>query len=374
MSVWLSETLVLLHALGWAVIHAAWIGGLVVALAAIVARGLSRARPDASYGVMLGALVSVAALPWIAGAHMTSEYVQHVDWVRRAERAIRADEGPGAPPRAVWAAVVGQHRRMYRSPFQGRPSVIVGTAVAGLAVLWLGLFAWRALVLARSWLRLRRALALVEPVRAGPWLATLERLRARMGVRREVRVATTPRGTVPMVAGVRRPVILIPCRVYETLAGHHIEAVLAHELVHVARMDLVTVFVQRLAEVSSALIPARGWLSARVDEERECAADTRACGVLPDPRSVYVDALVALETARPGHGELELALGGRGDLLRRVRRLAISPVPVRPVAVLLACALTLTACWAIGRQVVHPLLRASIDLVMEHDLARHAPS
>ena len=68
-------------------------------------------------------------------------------------------------------------------------------------------------------------------------LASLETLRLRAGIRRRVALSRSRTIRVPLTWGLRRPEICVPDRALVDLSSPEFEAVLAHELGHVARGD-----------------------------------------------------------------------------------------------------------------------------------------
>jgi beta-lactamase regulating signal transducer with metallopeptidase domain len=135
---------------------------------------------------------------------------------------------------------------------------------------------------------------------------------------------------------------------HDHLEDVHVEAVLAHELGHLKRGDLVTNALQRGAEALSTYHSARRVLSRWIEEERECAADALACRQFSGSRGDYVRALAALDAQRPRANTLHLALRGRGDLVRRRHRLASPPDPGRARAHLAAAITVLLALGALA--------------------------
>lgn len=142
----------------------------------------------------------------------------------------------------------------------------------------------------------------------------------------------------PMVAGLRRPRILVPPRLLDLPAAAR-TAVLEHELAHLRRGDLGQALVQRLVLDVYWWNPAMGWLGRTLSEQRELACDD-AVSARHDPVA-YALCLVRearLQSARPpAHGLGAVACG----LERRIDRLAGSRDRLHALPVALAVAVLL---------------------------------
>jgi beta-lactamase regulating signal transducer with metallopeptidase domain len=190
-------------------------------------------------------------------------------------------------------------------------------------------FAW----VARAWLvgvcllalRIAFGLLLLERLRRRNLSALpvelLDRCRAlqqRLGITRMVRYCECRLVNVPSVIGFFSPVVLLPMRALTGLSPEQLEAVIAHELGHVKRFDVVVNFVQVIAETVFFFHPAVWWLNQRIRADREDCCDdvaVAACG-----RTVsYARALATMEGWRDTP-ELAMAATG-GAVANRVARL-----------------------------------------------------
>lgn len=102
---------------------------------------------------------------------------------------------------------------------------------------WAGGMAGVAITLARRRRACGRLLARARPVEDVQVLALLEQWRARLGVRRKVRLLTSEAPLSPLTVGSLRPIIFLPAAVLQHPAPAVVESVLAHELAHVRRWD-----------------------------------------------------------------------------------------------------------------------------------------
>jgi bla regulator protein blaR1 len=77
----------------------------------------------------------------------------------------------------------------------------------------------------------------------------------------------------PVVAGIVKPVLLIPEGITAKLSPAQLRAVLAHELCHLRHRDNLTAAIHMLVEVLFWFHPLVWWIGARMIDERERACD-----------------------------------------------------------------------------------------------------
>jgi beta-lactamase regulating signal transducer with metallopeptidase domain len=96
----------------------------------------------------------------------------------------------------------------------------------------------------------------------------------------------------PFVCGVRRPKLVLPHALVGMLGGEEWRQVLAHELAHVKRRDLVWGWIPEIARVLYFFHPVAHWVDYRVRLEREMACDQMAMAVSGRGPAEYADTLV----------------------------------------------------------------------------------
>jgi len=174
------------------------------------------------------------------------------------------------------------------------------------------------------------------------------RLKERLGISRSVRFASSTMAVVPMVIGSLKPVVLLPAALLTGLNAEQLEAILAHELVHIRRHDYLLNLLQNVVETVFFYHPAVAWVSGRIRIEREHCCDDAAllvCGGVLN----YARALAALAQLRQSPA-LGIAATG-GSVVERIRRLAgastdapgKAPTPLATLFLLLAALSALVA-------------------------------
>src|SRR5579863_3249791 len=174
--------------------------------------------------------------------------------------------------------------------------------------------------------RLRRS---AVPIRDRRLLMQIRRQATRIGLKTVPIVAYCERITIPVVAGILRPMILLPCGLAAALEAEQMLVIVTHEMAHIRRFDLVVNVFQRLVETVLFFHPAVWYVSRQLSFERENCCDD-AVVELGYGSVHYADTLVRMaELCAPAGHPIPAALGATlaasGDngsqLKRRVLRL-----------------------------------------------------
>ena len=226
-----------------------------------------------------------------------------------------------------------------------------------------------AILLFITFLALGRLLALrarAEVLVDGHWLTALARAQKRMGFKHGTALLTSNALASPVSWGLVRPVILLNSRAVE--ASGEAEAILSHELAHVARMDWAKLLLARLATALFWFNPLVWVLAREAHQLREETAD---------------DAVLAADIADTDYAQLlvgvarhecpGLLLGAHGvapsksSLARRVARVLDGKSVRGPVARGFA-----TGVFAGAVLVAAPLAALTVTPVGQAHLAKHA--
>lgn len=198
---------------------------------------------------------------------------------------------------------------------------------AWLAAAWLAgvvLMTLR-LLLGLAWLR--RVVRASEPWTDAAWATRVAMMSCRLRLPRGVALRLVHGLSSPVTAGWWRPVVLVPASLVTGMPAHLLEALLAHELAHVRRLDYLVNFLQRVVEVLLFFHPSVWWLSRRIREEREHIADDMAAHIIGEPRTLALALDNLSRFAQQDAAGLQLAQRARdGELVNRIRRL-VRPAP-----------------------------------------------
>ena len=173
-----------------------------------------------------------------------------------------------SPPVTAVASVPLAAKPLPDIKVPARPALSpTATAMALYAVPAAILLFITALALARLIALRARADVLVD----GHWLSALARAQRRMGFKHGTALLTSNELSSPISWGLMRPVILLNNRAVE--ASDEAEAIIAHELAHVARMDWVKLLLARVATAMFWFNPFVWLLAREAHQLREEAAD-----------------------------------------------------------------------------------------------------
>lgn len=199
-----------------------------------------------------------------------------------------------------------------------RPTVLqwpTGLWLGGIGVVW----AWMIILRLCFWLLVRRRLVHDEAL-----LARVDAVARRLGLSQQVCVAEVRRLIGPIAHGILRPGISLPEGFASRFSTEQQDAMLAHELAHLAARDPLW---HTLADITMSLIwwhPLAWFARHELHAATEAAAD-EACFVVEDGPTTLAECLVELGNRlshRRSLGWLGMAGGGfRSGLAKRVNRL-----------------------------------------------------
>src|SRR6266581_2907785 len=299
---WISPEV--LRTLGWTLLHFLWQGAALAAVFAVAAAIWRRA--SARYAVAVSALVLMMISPVIT-----------YTWLRaHTNPAVQT----GAEGATTWAGTSTQNA----TAVSGSRAPLAGSRTEQpMGMLWL-VEAWFLGVLLLS-LRTAGGLFLIERMRrkeikpvGGELFERCVALQRRMGLDRVIRYCECHRLDAPAVLGWFRPVVLLPVRALTGLTEAQIEAVIAHELAHIRRLDCFVNLFQIATETLLFYHPAVWWVSQRIRAEREHCCDDEAIVICGDAVN-YARALTLMEEWRAAPALMMAA--NRGPLAERVMRL-----------------------------------------------------
>lgn len=274
-------------------------GLLLLSLAWLVVMALRRQSAALRAGVWTSALAGLLVLPLASLAApswrvpvwaVTTPASPIVEPAPVAQAMAR----PFAPAfsAARTSEVSFSRQRVDVTPVEPAASRVDWAAMA-LAVLAMG----TVVLIARVVLSRRRLARLVRDASpaGADWLAETEEIGASLGLKHAVPVRISGAMHVPAVAGVLRPVLMLPAEAREWPADVR-RAVVLHELAHVVRRDPLSQLLSQLTCAMYWCVPLV-WFGARraaALRERACDDIVLAAGVRP---TAYAEYLIALARA-----------------------------------------------------------------------------
>ena len=301
------------------------IAGLTLGLLALMKR---RSAAERSWVAHIGllALVIMAFAPLVM-PHWTVPAPTVFGPAPAASPSVQAPSSASIA-QAIRAKVLA---KAVKSPAPAIPSPVrISPAAAASAIYAVP----ASLLLLVTLLALARLIALrarAEVLVDGHWLSALARAQRRMGFKHGTALLTSNELASPISWGLMRPVILLNSRAVQ--ASNEAEAIIAHELAHVARMDWTKLLLARIATALFWFNPLVWVLAREAHQLREEAADDAVLGA-DIAETDYAQLLVGVARHEcPG-----LLLGAHGvapsksSLARRVARVLDGKSVRGPVA------------------------------------------
>jgi bla regulator protein BlaR1 len=193
-----------------------------------------------------------------------------------------------------------------------------------LAAVWLCGFVAVMLAWYVRWDRISASKRDAVRLERGREVDALRRIEQIAGITRPTEVLLSQAPLEPGIVGISHPVLLWPERISRYLEDGHLEAILAHEVMHVRRWDNLISTIQMLVEAIFWFHPLVWWLGGRLVDERERACD-EAVLELGNDRHTYAESI--LKTCKFCVGlQLRCVSGVTGaDLKRRIMDIMTGP-------------------------------------------------
>lgn len=260
-----------------ALLTSLWQGAVVVVIAAVVSAFVPKRHAATRYSVWFVALVAVALLP-LCGEISFGQTASVI------------------PVSVMRPTTVASH-------VTKQAASVLGSV---LAVIWIaGVLA----CLARLTLSHFRAAALALRSERAPHLGE--------------NVFTSPSIAIPIAAGFRNPVVILPSNIIDALEPSDLQCIVAHERAHIRRNDIIGNLVQRLFQSVLFFNPWVYLIGYQLVKEREAACDDWA--VLSSAGSERYAACLASLALRNPRGSTPLltpsAIGSGRILINRIARL-----------------------------------------------------
>ncbi len=329
------------HRLSLTLVHFLWQGLAVGVIACAVVRVLGLQRGNPRYLAYLFAFALMAVSPLLtftllsvpAGPELAKPVPAQPVSLAPVRLAEKESSGPIArslsPEPRPSRENVPTAEPIRPAPLRGMFDSTLQASLPWALVAWMGGVLILSVRLILGFLGVRRWRRGLEPL-GEDLAARIVGLSERMGLPGFTRVFTSRHAREAVALGYLRPMVLLPAALVTQMPPEMLEAVIAHELAHIRRLDLWINLAQRVVETLLFYHPAVWWLSAHLRSERELCCDEMAVGATGE-RLVYASALEQAGRARLAGGQPAPALGfgqDRRSTLSRVRHvLGLPPVP-----------------------------------------------
>ncbi len=313
----------IIYALGWTVLHSLWQAAAVGLLLSVVTLKLRNQAAEVRYRVAYAALlvtfgVAVATFFSYYNGNGTADFgpgiLLQVEEHPYGYHYVYEKEGEIYE---IYSYKVGDILQQIFFYFDNNLPTIVFIWLLGAAFFVLRLLGGLAYVQ-----HLKTAYTNTLPEK---WQYMLEDLAAQIPVRRSVELLESALIKVPVVIGHFKPVILLPVGAVNGLTSGQVEAILAHELAHIARHDYLLHILQSAIEIFFYCNPAVWWISANIRTERENCCDDTAIALCGNELA-YAKALVALQEMSITAPPFAMTFAtNKNQLLKRIQRILNQP-------------------------------------------------
>lgn len=352
-------------------IDAALRGAGVLALALMLGVLLSRVAAARRYALWTAAMALLAVLPiamqLLPGWHVLPQEHEKPLWeLPQAEMPVEVTAQPVEVEMVAWPETEPvADLKPVSSPepvLASKPAFSWKPRWEHLALFWLVVAAGMVLRLFISAWRLRR----LEKTLPVGRCAALEPISQELGLSRAPKLLIGAVDAVPMVWGVWRARLLLPCG-FESWSAEKLRGVLHHELAHLRRRDPLMLWLAQAVKALHWFNPL-AWLTLRAlraDQERACDDSVLRAGVRPSDYAQHLLDLSRHSRAAPGLALCALTMTRCAPVESRVKDILDPKRPREPLTTrwlfaLLFVALLFLLPAAMLRAIEAPKLRGRI--------------
>lgn len=305
----------IINVLGWTLFHSLWQVAVLGAVYALVMKALPRERADARYILSLATLCLVPFSSFMTGMIIHHRFDLMMDgtaandpaWLAGGSllHAIADTAGSGTGRSGFLTGLL--------SGITSRFDIMVAIWMAGILVFTIRT-AGGILILRRY--KTKGVFPVPEPLRL-----RIHAIIERLDIRKKINVFVSGLARVPMLIGYFRPVILIPSSLVSGIPADQLDAIMTHELAHLARKDTLVNFLQAAIEVLFFYHPVVWIVSSRIRTEREHCCDD-LCIRVSGSKETYARALAGISVPGMQGPAFGMALSGnRKTLYNRIYRI-----------------------------------------------------
>jgi beta-lactamase regulating signal transducer with metallopeptidase domain len=308
------------EAFGWTIIHSLW-QGILVAGAIVVVFSLMH-RNSAQVKYLIGFSGLLLMLGWSTVTFVNAyEYASEKNALKQnlastpgfAKVYLEEQLSKRAAENQISENSINLDMVKMRSFFQRNFHIVVLFWMVGFLFL---VFRMAGGLLYNHKLRTHRLIEVDEK-----WSKIINGYATRLNIKRNVGAYFSPLVKSPLTLGIFKPVILFPVAAFTGLSVRDVEAILAHELAHIARRDYLFNIIQSVIGLVYFYHPGVWLISSLINAERENSCDAMAIEITGD-KAGYIRTLAQTEISRAEHENLAMAFASRrGSVLSRIKHI-----------------------------------------------------
>jgi bla regulator protein BlaR1 len=259
-----------------------WQSTLFAAVAGLLTLALRKNHARARYWLWMAASIKfLIPFSWLVAAG------SRLSWLRTPDSAsavlYTTIEEVSQPFGQSVAAVASVAPKAAWSVGQWLPLILAGVWFCGFVAV---IFAWCV-----RWWKISSDVRSAVRLSEGREVEALRRAEQVTGLRKRVEMLLSRATLEPGIFGMTRPALVWPEGISERLEAPHLEAIMAHELLHVRGRDNLAALVHMLVEAIFWFYPLVWWVGTRLIDERERACDEEVLE-LGSERQVYAESIL----------------------------------------------------------------------------------
>lgn len=324
----------LVENLGWTLVHSIWQIGLIALVLFLILRVFKNLSANARYLSAVSALAFTLILPLStfvllennAARNQFAKKIYDIEDANSIKNkpTIAETVSPLPENKSQTADLTNETAFFSFDDLRENLKANVANALPALVLLWIFGVGFSAFRLSGGVWQLHKYKTREVYAPEKEWQKKFTSLCEKLQIVQTVRLLQSNLIKTPIVVGWLKPVILIPASVFLQMNPRELETILAHELLHIRRLDNLVNFAQSFAEILFFYHPCGWWISAVIRREREFACDAAVLETLESPRVVYASALANLEEIRLRANEnlprfATAATGGK--LMQRIEKI-----------------------------------------------------
>ncbi|KAA3659979.1 MAG: hypothetical protein DWQ10_07710 [Calditrichaeota bacterium] len=118
--------------------------------------------------------------------------------------------------------------------------------------------------------------------------------RQRLHIKRKVQLLSSGEFLSPFTIGLFRPIIFIPQKLFERAGAKTVQAIIAHEMVHIKRLDDLWLRVQNVVQILYFFNPVVWIAASELNQERERLCDERVLAEGAISRKTYGESMLQI--------------------------------------------------------------------------------
>jgi beta-lactamase regulating signal transducer with metallopeptidase domain/beta-lactamase class D len=318
------ETSMLVHQIGWSLIHSLWQDLLIGLVLAAIFKLLARAKSQIRYFIACFALAAMIILP------VLTTYVLHNRQTNPLDIVVDDDSAPVTSVDANFRNIglIGIERINGTQEINRNNRTItemwntsekVEKFLPWLILLWLVGVVVCAIKLSGGLFSAAKLRKLPVKVFNPKLDYLINELATQLSIKRSIKIYESSLIKVPMTIGWIYPLILIPPSRLLGLSPFQLQMIISHELIHIKRYDFLINFLQSVVETLLFYHPAAHWASRKIREEREYICDDLTLALCKDSVG-YARALTKVARFQRQAEQLAVAATD-GELKDRIYRL-----------------------------------------------------